>query len=109
MKPRYHLASAYKGAVAIYMSQGTHRLYESNTVGIPVTVSLDQIILHIGSISREDAHFKSLVCPVFFIGAEARQESQRMAIVQVLSTLDYLALSEREKCNECAQIFVVAK
>jgi hypothetical protein len=27
----------------------------------------------------------------------------------VLSTLDYLALSEREKCNECAQIFVVAK
>lgn len=87
MKSRYHLASVYKEAVAIYMSQVINLLYESNTVGIPVTVSLDPTIGHIRSISHEDAHFKSLVWPAFVIGAEAQQESQRMAIVQVFEHL----------------------
>ncbi|KAJ5624759.1 hypothetical protein N7510_001068 [Penicillium lagena] len=87
MKPRYHFASAYKEAVAIYMYQVMHELCERNSVGIPIAVSIDSIILHIRSLCHEDAHFKCLVWPAFVIGAEARQESQRVAIIQVFEHL----------------------
>ncbi|KAJ5595246.1 fungal-specific transcription factor domain-containing protein [Penicillium hispanicum] len=86
MKARYHLASAYKGAVVIYMSQVVHELHGSHNYG-SLAAPLDSIIVHLESISHTDAHFKSLVWPTFVIGAEARHTSQRMVISQVFERL----------------------
>lgn len=87
MKSRYHLASVYKHAVAIYISQILRHLYETTTIEINSMASLDSTILHIQSISRDDSHFKGLVWPAFVIGAETWQISQRMAITRVFEDL----------------------
>ena len=85
MKSRYHLGSAYKAAVAIYITQVMYQLYENNTARTCVATSA--AILHIKSISRDDAHFKSLVWPAFVIGAEVREEPQRREIAEVFEHL----------------------
>ncbi|KAJ5085250.1 hypothetical protein N7532_010021 [Penicillium argentinense] len=81
MKSRYHLASVYKEAVSIYLSQIMHGTIEDSLsetlIGGPVTSAL----LHIQSIDQDDEHFKCLIWPAFVIGAEARNESQRATIV----------------------------
>ncbi|KAJ6007849.1 hypothetical protein N7540_011825 [Penicillium herquei] len=87
MKPRYHLASAYKGAVAIYMAQVMHGYVETHAIELPHVDPLDSLIVHLLSIDFEDDHFKSLVWPSFVIGAEAKEESQRRSITQIFESL----------------------
>ncbi|KAJ5724770.1 hypothetical protein N7493_006498 [Penicillium malachiteum] len=87
MKPRYHLASAYKGAVAIYMTQVMHGYRETDAIQLSHIDSIDFLILHLISINFEDDHFKSLVWPSFVIGAEAREESQRKSITRIFEGL----------------------
>ena len=87
MKPRFHLASAYKGAVGIYMAQVMLDLSGDVALVSPNNESIDALISHIQSIGYDDEHFKSLVWPAFVIGAEAGSEDQRTVIIQVFEHL----------------------
>lgn len=49
--------------------------------------SVDSTIGHMSSISTEDPFFKALVWPAFVIGAEARSEGQRKAVLEVTGHL----------------------
>ncbi|KAJ5261355.1 hypothetical protein N7478_011950 [Penicillium angulare] len=88
MKPRFHLASAYKGAVGIYMSQVMNGLHAGLSFESPPINSLDTVIFHLQSIIPSDDHFKSLVWPTFVIGAETQQHFHRAVIDDVFEHLD---------------------
>ncbi|KAJ5116619.1 hypothetical protein N7456_000967 [Penicillium angulare] len=87
MKPRFHLASAYKGAVGIYMSQVMNGLQAGRSLESLPMSSIDTLIFHLQSIAPSDDHFKSLVWPTFIIGAEAQQISHRAVIDEVFEHL----------------------
>lgn len=87
MMPRYHFACAYKEAIAIYISQVTARWSAEQFDAVYVKTPLDSTIQHLSSIDPEDPFFKALVWPSFVIGAEARNEGQRKAILEVTGHL----------------------
>ncbi|KAJ5367284.1 fungal-specific transcription factor domain-containing protein [Penicillium brevicompactum] len=87
MIERYHFACVYKEAIAIYVSQVTARWTEEPFSNLYTRDSLDSTIQHMSSISTDDPFFKALVWPAFVIGAEARNESQRKAVLEVTGHL----------------------
>lgn len=84
---RYHFACVYKAAIAIYISQVTARWSGEPFAANFAMDSLGSSIQHMSSISIEDSFFKALVWPAFVIGAEARNEDQRMAVLKVTGRL----------------------
>lgn len=87
MIERYHFACVYKEAIAIYVSQVTARWTEEPFLNLYTRDSLDSTIQHMSSISTDDPFFKALVWPAFVIGAEARNEGQRKAVLEVTGHL----------------------
>ncbi|KAE8138993.1 fungal-specific transcription factor domain-containing protein [Aspergillus pseudotamarii] len=85
---RYHVACIYKAAALIYISQVfPHISQQPYSVESHLPDSLDSIIAHFTAVGPGDSHFKGLLWPAFMIGAEARTEHQRSAIMEVLDHL----------------------
>ncbi|OOO12171.1 Protein of unknown function DUF3468 [Aspergillus oryzae] len=85
---RYHVACIYKAAALIYMSQAfSHKSQQHYLAKWHILGSLDSIIAHFTSVGPGNIHFKGLLWPAFIIGAEARTEHQRSAIMEVLDHL----------------------
>lgn len=83
-KQRFHMASAYKGAIVIYASRAL-----STHCDDPLLVEniVDLSLQHLQQISPSDSHFKGILWPSFIIGAEARLPEQRSWIANALEQL----------------------
>ena len=85
---RYHVACIYKAAALIYMFQVfSHISHQYYSIESDILGSLDSIIAHFASVGPGDSHFRGLLWQAFMIGAEARTEHQRSAIMEVLDHL----------------------
>lgn len=78
------MASAYKGAIAIYASQAL-RAHRDNTLVAEDVVGLT--LHHLKQISPSDSHFKGILWPAFILGAEARLPEQRQWVACALEQL----------------------
>lgn len=81
---RLHMASAYKGAIAIYAS---HALSEHRDNTLVMEDIVDLTLHHLKQISPTDSHFKGILWPAFILGAEARLPEQRLWIANALEQL----------------------
>ncbi|KAF6818780.1 C6 finger domain-containing protein [Colletotrichum sojae] len=76
---RNHLASAYKIAIEAY----GHRASHVRGVG-DMEKKVEEAVGHLEKINPQDSHFKGCLWPAFVIGAEARDDSHRLAITSIL-------------------------
>lgn len=81
---RLHMASAYKGAIAIYAS---HALSEHRDNTLVMEDIVDLTLHHLKQITPTDSHFKGILWPAFILGAEARLPEQRLWIANALEQL----------------------
>ncbi|KAH8777699.1 fungal-specific transcription factor domain-containing protein [Diaporthe sp. PMI_573] len=83
-KQRLHMASAYKGAIAIYASHALRAHCENPPL---VGDMVDLALHHLKQISPSDSHFKGILWPAFILGAEARLPEQRLWVANALEQL----------------------
>lgn len=81
---RFQMASAYKGAIAIYASHALRAHCENPPL---VGDMVDLALHHLKQISPSDSHFKGILWPAFVLGAEARLPEQRLWVANALEQL----------------------
>jgi hypothetical protein len=81
---RFHMASAYKGAIAIYASHALRAHCENPPLAADM---VDLALHHLKQILPSDSHFKSILWPAFILGAESRDPEQRLWIANALEQL----------------------
>lgn len=91
-KGRFHMASAHRSAVCIYLARFIpyeHPLLDPSSgqaiMNLPSLAT--DIVQHVAYITPEDTYFKALNWPLFLAGAETNDPAERAFIVHTLDTI----------------------
>lgn len=92
LSKRFHLASAHRAAVCIYLARFipiTNPLLDPSggTAVVSLTGLANDVVLHLSQISPSDTLYKSISWPLFLAGAESEDSNERAWIMGTLDTL----------------------